>query len=98
MQVKAGDGVDHRLVGEMDRRLGRQAGEHLGQLVLALGIDQQRDHPLGRVADEGPQHRLALGDEQALAADEVAFLDRPERRDGGIVGIGDDAKLGQGGL
>jgi hypothetical protein len=67
-------------------------------LAGPLAVDQQGPHALGRVADKGPQHGLALGDEQALAADQVALLDVAIGRDARIVRIVDGDQIGHGAL
>ncbi len=94
VQVEAGDGVDHGLRSDVERR--RAAlGQHR-QAGHAAFLDQQRQRVQRRAFQEHRQYRQALGDEDALPADAVALADVAEDGDGRIVRVGDADGRGYG--
>jgi hypothetical protein len=92
VEVKARDGVQHRLGRDVDGDVLGQSVEHRGERVDPLGGEQQGHRLANERVDEAAEDDGALGHEQALAADEVALPDIAIRRDGRVVGILDPAE------
>jgi hypothetical protein len=87
MDREADDGVHHRLRGGVDRR--RDPGEQSGQGLRSFFGDQYRDDRVPAGGGELFQNHLALGDEQAFAADEVALAHGAVAGDAGIIRVFD---------
>jgi hypothetical protein len=89
MDREADDGVHHLLSGGVD---GKVVGKGRDQVALGLQPmigDQQRPGPVTRRAGQQAHHHLPLGDEEPLAADEVAFANVAVGGDARIAGVVD---------
>ncbi len=85
MEREAGDGIEHGLARGVERDVGREAREQVCERIDPPLVDQQRGGAVARRPGEHGQHHLALGDEGALPADEIALAD---------IAIGGDARIG----
>ena len=86
MDVEAGDGVHHGLRRDVDRHRRRRQAQRVGEALQPVFQHQHGFRLEARCRKQHVEHDLALGDEAALPADEIAFADRK---------IGCDARIGR---
>ncbi len=87
MDWKADDGVHHSLTGGIDRCLAREAVDKRSEGLDALLGDEQGRGSVSRGAGQRAQHHLALGDETALAAHQIALTDVAKPSDSRVLRV-----------
>ncbi len=89
MQVKAGYGVDHRLAGNIDRRIVRRPRQQRRQPLDAIIRDEDRDRTAQARSQELGQHHFTLGDKESVPAHKIALAHLPVSGDARIVRVVD---------
>ena len=97
VEREAGHGVDHRLRGGVDRRVGGERGQGVLQPRHPPGRQQHRLDRVAAAADQRAQHHLALGHEPAAPPGEVAVAYVAVGRQPRVGGVVDGDDRGHGG-
>ena len=90
MDRKADDAVHDPLAGGVDRRRFRQPAQEIVQGRQPLVGDKYGNQEVRDGPDRLLEHHAPLGDEQAVATDQVAFTDRAIGLDPRVVRLGDE--------